>query len=42
MKYFDLMDRLDVDVVSVLRRNEFGGRGFVGLKSQKQKTLQKN
>ena len=37
MKYFDLMDRLDVDIVSVLRRNEFGVRGFVVLKSQKQK-----
>ena len=37
MKYFDLMDQLDVDVVSILKRDEFGVRGFIVLKSQKQK-----
>ena len=31
------MDRLRLDVVSVLKKNEFGVRGFVVLKSQKQK-----
>ncbi|HLD73826.1 MAG TPA: hypothetical protein VJB34_02885 [Bdellovibrionota bacterium] len=37
MKYFDLMDQLDVDVVSILKRDEFGVRGFIVLKSQRQK-----
>jgi len=37
MKYFDLMDQLDVDVVSILKRDAFGVRGFIVLKSQKQK-----
>ena len=37
MKYFDLMDQLNVDVVSILKRDEFGVRGFIVLKSQRQK-----
>ncbi len=37
MKYFDLMDRLNLDVISVLRKDEFGVCGFIVIKSQKQK-----